>query len=411
MTLETATLLASISFVEIAGAVILTLFWMILSKRDELHAGSLLWWIAGLLFGAAGTYLVALRGHVSDTWSIGAANTFLIMATGMRCAGFASILKRPKPLWPFVAAVVVWISVCSTSSFFEDFVTRVIFVQSCLAASCLWLVWAAFRSNQQRLYSVSLLGVTSALEATAYIWFMVQQKLTGFDDVYALIADQVTAIYLVILMISLVMTIVLPVGMVIEILVLRYKEQAFQDPLTGLPNRRAFWNSCHGWMSKDGNKAKPYGFVLFDIDDLKTTNETFSLAMGDAVLQLFGKVAREAVGERGFAGRLGGEEFAIFLPGMDAKESLVIAQRVSRRLGVECEEASGGKLIISTGAGVVGAGPGTAPERSLEMAGRLLQKAKKLGRGQIMIELNANGKASILRLRSGSGPQAKHSAA
>lgn len=404
MELNTATLLASLCAIEFAGAIILALFWGILSKHDEERADSLLWWILGLLLASAGTYLIAQRGTIADIWSIVAANTLLILAAGMRRAGFASILRRPGHLWVFFGAALVWLICCSTPAFYGNFLVRVNFMQSCLAAGCLWLVWMAFRSNQERLYSVSLLGVTSTFEAAAYIWFMSQQNLSGFDDVFHQPADKVTTIYLLSLTMALVMTTVLPVGMVIEILVLRYKEQAFQDPLTGLHNRRAFWNSCQTWLSKDGGHKKRYGFLLFDIDELNKINEMFGPAMGDAVLQLFGKVAREAIDERDFAGRLGGEEFAIVLPERDAKEILVVAQRVNRRFGVECEEASGGKLIVSTGAGVVSAAPGMSPERSFELASRLLQRAKKLGHGQIMTSDTPLDRNSILSF--GNGPKA-----
>ncbi len=411
MELDTGTLLASLAAIELAGAIILAFFWIILSKRNEVRADSLLWWIAGLLLAAAGTYLIALRGSISDVWSIVAANALLFLATGMRRAGFASILQQPGRFWVFVAAAGLWLVCCTIPEFYGSFVARVNFVQSCLAASCLWLVWMALRSNHERLYSVSLLAVTSALEAAAYIWFMSHQNLSGFGDVFRLPADNVTSIYLLCITMALVMTAVLPVGMVIEILVLRYKEQAYQDPLTGLPNRRSFWNSCHTWLSKDDGKNRKYGFILFDIDGLQKTNDMFGPAMGDAVLQLFGKVAREAIGKNSFAGRIGGEEFAVFLPDLDAKDSLVVAQRVSRRLGVECEEASGGKLIISAGAGVVSAGPGFSPERSFEMAGRLLLRAKKQGRGQIMIAETSQEKGSILSFGAGPGSGRRRTAA
>ncbi|QDG77835.1 GGDEF domain-containing protein [Labrenzia sp. PHM005] len=411
MTLDTATLFAAISVIQMAGAVILVLFWMILSKRGEIQAGSLLWWIAGLLLGASSIGLIAMRGQISDFWSIGVSNLLLILAVGLKRAGVASILGRTQNLWVFAATGILWILYCSYPPFFESFIARINFIQPCLITLCIWIVWMAFFQNRDRLYSVTLLGVTSALEASGYLWYWTYNNLAGNTDALEMFADPATAIYLVWIMLALVMTIVLPVGMVIEILVLRYKEQAYQDPLTGLPNRRAFWNTCHKWLSKDGGQSKGYGLILFDIDQLKSVNDSFGHAMGDAVLQLFGRVVREAIGKNAFAGRLDGEEFVIFLPGFDAQGSLVVAQRVCRRFGVECEEATGGKLIVSAGAGLAVFGAGMPPERGVETAARALQKAKKLGRGQIIVTDAIKGKGRTLAFGSASKPITKRTAA
>lgn len=393
MTLDTATLFAAISVIQLAGAVILILFWMILSKRGEIQVGSLLWWITGLLLGAGAVGLIGLRGQISDFWSIGVSNLMLLLAVALKRTGVASILARPRHLWVVAGVGTAWAVFCSHPSFFENLAARLNFIQPCLAVLCLWMVWMAFVQNRDRLYSVTLLGVTSVLETAGYVWYWVYHNLTGYDDALLMFADSATTVYLIWIMAALVMTIVLPVGMVIEILVLRYKEQAYQDPLTGLPNRRAFWNACHTWLSKNKGKSQGYGLILFDIDQLKSVNDTFGHAMGDAVLQLFGRVVREAIDKNAFAGRLDGEEFIVFLPGGNAKSSLVIAQRVCRRFGVECEEATGGKLIVSAGAGLAVSGTGAPPERCLETAGRALQKAKKHGRGQIIVSDSAKGKA------------------
>jgi len=411
MLLDTATLLAAISIVQLAGAITLALFWMILSKRDEVRAGSLLWWIAGLLCGSCGVMLIGVRGQIDDIWSIGLANLLLVLAVGMRRAGVASILGQSRHLWIFAAGGLLWLAFFSYPPFYESFVARVNFIQAVMVTLCLWMMYMAFFGNRDRLYSVTVLGVAAALEGAAYIWYWVYHTMVGYDDALAMFADRATTIYLIGILMSLVMTIILPVGMVIEILVLRYKEQAYQDPLTGLPNRRAFWDTCSAWRLRAHKKTASYGLVLFDIDQLKAINDSFGHAMGNAVLQLFGRVVREAIGKEAFAGRLDGEEFVVFLPGADADGALAMAQRIGRRFGIECEEASAGKLIVSAGAGVVVCHATVPPERTLEAAGRVLQKAKKLGRGQIMVSDLTKGKIKVVGGAPGSSDSGRRTAA
>lgn len=409
--LDTTALMAAISIVQLAGAIILGLFWLILSKRDEVRASSLLWWIGGLLCGAAGVLLIALRGQIPDMWSMGLSNLLLIFAVWMRRAGVASILGQARHVWVFLVAVGLWLVFCSYSPLFVSFIARVNFVHASLVAGCVWMVLLAFFANSDRLYSVTLLGGAVALEGAAYLWYWGYHTVVGYDDAFAMFADRATTVYLIGMLMALVMTIVLPVGMVIEILVLRYKEQAYQDPLTGLPNRRAFWDTCAAWRSDHRRGSDRYGLILLDIDQLKSVNDAFSPAMGDAVLQLFGRVVREAIGKNAFAGRLDGEEFVVFLPGVDDQEALGVAQKITRRFGVECEQATSGKLVVSAGAGVTVVAAALPPERAMELAGRSLQKAKKLGRGQIMVADMSKGKVRSTVLGTISGESEKRTAA
>src|SRR5690606_29673039 len=91
---------------------------------------------------------------------------------------------------------------------------------------------------------------------------------------------------------------------------------AYQDTLTGLPNRRAF---MEGLEADDA----PRFFLMIDIDDFKHINDSLGHAAGDQVLIEVGKVLRAAAREHPLA-RLGGEEFALAanLPDLAGAEQL-----------------------------------------------------------------------------------------
>jgi diguanylate cyclase (GGDEF)-like protein len=200
-------------------------------------------------------------------------------------------------------------------------------------------------------------------------------------------------VYLLTILFAIIMTIVLPASMVIERTLLGFKEKALQDDLTGLANRRAFLHKAQDWIRSHGSPDYRYSIILFDMDDFKSVNERFSQAMGDALLQLFARILKDTLGEATVPGRFGNTEFAVFLPESNKELADLTAQRICRRFGVECQEASAGKLMVTASVGHVTAGSGTNLERSMETAGRGLQKAKKAGRAQVVaMELAPNGR-------------------
>ena len=122
---------------------------------------------------------------------------------------------------------------------------------------------------------------------------------------------------------------------------------AASDPLTGLGNYRAFQErlQCEVAAAEDGDAA--VSVVVLDLDHFKDVNDTFGHAEGDRVLQATAETLSRTVGEEGFVARVGGEEFAIALPGADEQTAVRLAERCRAalaRLG-----AAGSPLACSAG--------------------------------------------------------------
>lgn len=409
ISLDTPTLFAALTVAQFAGAAMLAVFWGILTLRHDSGGKSLLFWAAAMVLGAFGTLMIANRGLTSDFLSIVAANALIIVSVGLRGSGLAGFLKELRHLWSLGAAAFVWLVLCTWPAFLDSYVARVNLVQVCMILFCGWMMHLAFFRNRDRLYSVTLVGVTAVVECAANIWFAVHQNMGGYGSMEEAGLDGATTIYLIVLIFSIVMSVVAPVGMVIENLLLRYREQAFKDPLTGLPNRRAFWNACQARTGGSG-PSKSYGLLMFNIDGLKRVNSEFGTAMGDVVVQLFASLARDACREGAVAGRVSLEEFTVFMPGLTPEQTLIAAQGISRRFGIECQEASSGKLIVSTCAGVIHVAAHVPFERALESSRRALRKAKRIGHGQIYVADHGQKPARV-RLNGGVGLRARKSAA
>ncbi|MES0882333.1 GGDEF domain-containing protein [Roseibium sp. SCP14] len=394
MTLDTPTLFTCLMIAELAGSAVLLLFFLFWKPRGGACSQSLLLWASGLFCIGCGTALLAMRGEISDTLSIIVANVFVVAGVGLRRSGLATFLKTPSYPWLIVIPAAAWTVLCFYSPFRESLIARVNYLYFFFLLNGLWIVWMAFRENREKLLSVKLLGLSMLLECCAFVWFTLNQNLHDFPTFLSAFPENFMTIYLVTLLFSNIMTIVLPACMVIERNLQRFKEQALQDPLTGLPNRRAFLDDAEAWVSRNSAEKKTYSIIALELDGFDTVRDTFGNAMGDAVLQLFGRVLKDSVGETAVLGRIVGEQFVVFLPKSDREFAALTAQRICRKFGVACQEASEGKLLVTASVGLLTTHTGVGLDRAVEVADRGLSQAKQQGRAQVVaMDLSPGGGA------------------
>jgi diguanylate cyclase (GGDEF)-like protein len=103
---------------------------------------------------------------------------------------------------------------------------------------------------------------------------------------------------------------------------------AQEDPLTGLPNRRAFMRDLESELERTRRHGRSLALVLCDVDHLKHINDTRGHPGGDRALCEVGRVLRECLRAGDTAFRIGGDEFAVLLPDTTAEQAAVVAGRV-----------------------------------------------------------------------------------
>lgn len=103
---------------------------------------------------------------------------------------------------------------------------------------------------------------------------------------------------------------------------------AITDPLTGLFNRRHFFEIAEKEFSKSLRYQRPLSVIILDIDQFKETNDTFGHLAGDQVLIQIGSILRENEREFDLSARYGGEEFVILLPETTCTRAMIVAQRL-----------------------------------------------------------------------------------
>lgn len=107
------------------------------------------------------------------------------------------------------------------------------------------------------------------------------------------------------------------------------REIARTDSLTGLANRRSFFERAQTMLA-DRRAAKPLTVLMLDLDHFKTVNDTFGHSVGDEVLTAVSRRAQVALRKDDLLARMGGEEFAVLLPGTGPAQAAAIAQRLRR---------------------------------------------------------------------------------
>ncbi|HEU0246679.1 MAG TPA: diguanylate cyclase [Gaiellaceae bacterium] len=112
----------------------------------------------------------------------------------------------------------------------------------------------------------------------------------------------------------------------------REQRAAVTDALTGLLNRRGFDERLHEELERAALTDSGVALVLADCDDLKMINDRGGHELGDRVLQSFARCIRANKRTEDAAARIGGDEFAIILPGASAEAATNIAERLSREL-------------------------------------------------------------------------------
>ena len=160
------------------------------------------------------------------------------------------------------------------------------------------------------------------------------------------------------------------------------REQALRDPLTGLHNRRALQLQFDDAVKQARAIGLPLALALIDVDHFKRINDEVGHAAGDAVLCALGARLRGAMRHGEAAYRLGGEEFALLLPGADAGLALARMHALRAEIASAPLEGAPGPVTLSAGIALLGPQAQTLGEL-LRRADAAMYRAKAGGRDRV----------------------------
>jgi diguanylate cyclase (GGDEF)-like protein len=338
--------------------------------------------VAALLI-AFGTGLLVVRGLVADRISIDLANALLTAGLGLGWAAARGFVGRQAPAWAILAGAFVWLLACSVPEFYAGLGYRIALVSAVAAAYAFaagseLLRFAPKSSRSARALALLCLfhGVVVSLHALNVL--IVGEPAGVFDGsfVYSLFMVEPALMIFAIALLG--------VGLVRDRHETELRRHAETDPLTGVLNRRGFLDSAERDIARARSEQRPIGLLLFDLDHFKTVNDRFGHLAGDRALVRFAALAVRAIRANDLIGRIGGEEFAALLNGVDMSTATVIAERIRADFATLGIEHDGMAIPATVSAGVaVASGAGADLGGLLAEADRALYGAKGAGRDRV----------------------------
>ncbi len=171
-----------------------------------------------------------------------------------------------------------------------------------------------------------------------------------------------------------------------DITELKEKEDALvrlarTDPLTGVASRRFFLELLSREIGRHQRTEQSVALMMCDLDFFKRINDTFGHGTGDLVLRHFTDLAQRTLREIDIIGRVGGEEFAMLLPGCNAEQANAAAERLRQALENEATNTGLGPVSITVSTGItLLRQDDKSTDQPLQRADEALYAAKSAGR-------------------------------
>jgi diguanylate cyclase (GGDEF)-like protein len=374
--IDLPTLLAVTIFLSAAGGILLVFAWL-----QNRSTRALAFWGVGYLVGASAAALLAVPVF-SHAASLCVSNALLCAAYGLMWGGARSFEGR-RVHFPLVAggsaACIVafqFDAVAQSAQASISLVSAITTAYTLLAACELW--YARDRDLLSRWPTLAVvLGHAAFLAARIPFAATLAASVAGgqaHGGVVAVMAFE-----------ALFVTVSLPflrVAMSKERAELEQRKAAMTDPLTGIANRRAFFETGTPLLESTAAELRPAALLLFDLDRFKEINDSAGHQAGDRVLRAFCDLVGASMRPGDVFGRLGGEEFACLIARTSHAQALQTAERLRREFAALRLPGLAIKPTVSVGVAMASDAGVTLPAL-LALADRALYRAKADGRNRV----------------------------
>ena len=162
---------------------------------------------------------------------------------------------------------------------------------------------------------------------------------------------------------------------------------AITDDLTGIFNRRYFFEMAEKKFVRALKNKTPLSALLVDLDHFKKFNDTYGHVVGDQVLRASAQMMSSALRDSDIIGRYGGEEFSIILPDTNISAAIFVAERLLANVADVPIDTEAGKLSIQLSIGIAGMSKETPTLHSLIVrADQAMYIAKSAGRNRLAVK-------------------------
>ncbi|MCT2401128.1 diguanylate cyclase [Novosphingobium mangrovi (ex Huang et al. 2023)] len=164
----------------------------------------------------------------------------------------------------------------------------------------------------------------------------------------------------------------------------RLRFLAERDFLTGMYNRRAFFEKAQSQLARLRKQGGSASLAILDIDHFKKVNDGYGHDVGDQVIQMVAKAVQAVLARhKCLSARLGGEEFVLLLADMTSDEAVAVCEEVRRTIEEAVVPHNAVKLRVTASIGIALIQPDEALDNNLNAADQMLYMAKEQGRNRI----------------------------
>lgn len=337
-------------------------------------------WGAAHLVGAVGSAGLALRGQIPDWISIGLSNAVVLCAYGLIWSGTRAFEGRRARLDLPIAGALVWCALCLIPAFYASITLRIVYASAVATLYCGAAAAEIWRGRGERLASRIPTAAVLSLHGAFYFVRIPSTLLAPPQLGPNPLASPWVAILCFVTMLFSIASAFTFMALVKERAEREQRIAASIDGLTGVRNRRAFTATVGAALADHAEGA----LLLFDLDRFKTVNDRHGHAVGDAVLVGFCAMATSLLPREALLGRLGGEEFACFLPDTSSAEALARAEEL-RRTFAQLRVPELPDLRVSVSIGIAQARDAIGFDGLMRQADIALYDAKNGGRDRVAV--------------------------
>jgi diguanylate cyclase (GGDEF)-like protein len=352
------------------------------------------------LAGVVGFLMQCVSLPIGDYTAKLISNAFFLVTGYTLAAGVVGRFGRRPPHLALSLVCAVGLSVLAWFLLVEpDLTWRIFSINFALAAIC-FIIVAELRVAPRKIFVDQVLMVAFLIDGLSFVvrppWIIAVAGAPGTEgDIFMSpywISTSVTHAFF-----SVLIAICLITGIALDVIG-KLQSDASSDPLSGLLNRRGFEERGREVLERAAAGGMPATLVLADLDRFKDINDNWGHACGDRVIAAFAGLLRDAAGKEGIAGRIGGEEFAVILPGNGLASARLFAEGVRTSLAVVSVPGMPGGTPVTASFGVVERIAGESLSTLLIRADVALYDAKHGGRDRVVALSDRTGERRLRRV-------------
>jgi diguanylate cyclase (GGDEF)-like protein len=354
---------------------------LLLTWLQHRRVNALVLWGSGFISASVATMLIIVaRGTIPDFWSIVVGNALLAAAYGILWCGARKLDGKNISIPLASIGIVVWLIACSIGPVYAQPKVRAAITASIGIIYTLLAVVELWRGRGDDAWRWPIMLLLLAHAAAIPIHIPLAGVWTYPDPsdldllTFALLEGAFVCVCAAYMFGSIAK----------DLVVARYRRASLTDPLTGVANRRGFFETAERMLTRARFTREPMALIVFDLDHFKSINDRYGHPAGDEVLITFCRLAISQLRPNDLFGRIGGEEFASLLPDAARHDAFRLAERVRKALETSSHTISQHALRFTVSVGVA-----TSDEKRsdlyalLNAADQALYRAKALGRNRV----------------------------